>query len=138
MKSGRRPGRRAYLLIETVAAAILVAGILTATLSLLGWLAVERRSAERRGWALQEASNALERVAAQPFAEIEEDRARSLIALSDGAREVLPEARLQVRVVPVGDGLKRVSVELRWKGRAGRDEPPVRLTCWAGEAEASR
>src|SRR5437660_1076339 len=62
-----RPRRRGYTLIEMAIAVIVVMTAMGVTVRVLGWNARERRAADRREWAVQAASNILERVSAEPF-----------------------------------------------------------------------
>lgn len=137
MRTDRRPRRRAYLLIETAMAGLLIALAMTMTVRLLAWVASERRSAERRGWAAQEAANAMERLAALPFDRLDPSAAKAAARLSPAASGLLPGGRVAVEVADDA-GLKRIDVEVRWWLSEGIDDAPVRITSWVANKEAAR
>ena len=126
----RRPG---WALAELVLATVALMAAMGVTVKAVGWVARERRAADRRSWALNAASNVLERVGGEPFEGVTPDRVRA-IAEAAGAAGVLPEAAWDVEVAddpgsPTVAG-RRVSVRLRWKDRSGDWTGPVRLTSW--------
>jgi hypothetical protein len=128
---GKRP-RRGYTLVEIAVAALLLMAAMSITVKALGWVARERRSADRRQWAAQEVSNVMEQLTAEPFEKLNTARARE-ITLASKAERVLPGASWQVEIVnearPDFPG-KRLSLLLRWKDRVGEWGAPVRLTSW--------
>ncbi|MDB5351529.1 MAG: hypothetical protein JWN86_2776 [Planctomycetota bacterium] len=132
-----RKKRRAYLLAETAVAGLLLGAAMVMTVKMLGWMAVERRSSERRGWAVQEAANAMEHLTALPFDALSSATARNAVRLSDSAGKVLPDASLAIEV---SDDLamKKVDIAIRWKGPSGRSESPVRLTAWVARKKVIR
>lgn len=129
--------RRGYAMLETIGGLVVLVMALAMTVRLIGWVAAERRAAERRSWALVEAANVMERLAGRPWDDL---TARSVAAepLGPTARDLLPGGRLSVRLTEA-DGLKRITVEVHWHGRSGLDEAPVHLTAWVGpRREAQR
>jgi hypothetical protein len=82
----------------------------------------------------------LERITAYPYDEITAERARAL-GLSPWAQQSLPRAELAVAVAEetpgAGRAAKRLSVHLRWHGRSGEWEAPVRLTTWVERRRAA-
>jgi prepilin-type N-terminal cleavage/methylation domain-containing protein len=132
-----RPGqtgagtRRGFTLIEVTITVVLLAAAMTAIVQVLGWVAAERRAIERRQWAVEEAANLMERVTAAPFDEITAESARA-VTLSAPVREKLPGPELTVNVSApeAAHGGKRVAIGIRWRGRGGTWEAPVRLTAW--------
>jgi hypothetical protein len=80
-----------------------------------------------------EVANLMERITADPFDEITAERARRL-SISPSAAGSLTGSELAVEVTEEqpgpGRSAKRVAVRLRWKGRSGEWEAPVRLTTW--------
>ena len=119
-----------------MAAVLLMIGM-TLTVKVLGWVALERRSAERRQRAVMEVANVMERITAYPFEEVNSTLARR-ITLSESARRFLPDAELALDVsdrAPVaGLAAKRIAVQLRWRSRSGEWSVPVRLTSWVERA----
>ena len=124
-------GRRGFTLLELSVACVLLAVAMVVALQLLGWVALERRAAERRQWAIQEVANVMEHFTARGWENATLDQAKA-IQLSKPAREVLPDAELMVAVTTPESvpATKRISVELKWRNRAGEFDAPVRLTTW--------
>ncbi len=116
-------------------ATVLLVVAMTLTVKVLGWAAHDRRTAERRERAVVEAANVMERISAQPFEQLTPELA-GRVTLSEAARESLPGAELAVDLQsgdgtgPAGLAAKRIAVRLRWRGRSGSWEAPVRLTSW--------
>ncbi len=112
---------------------VMVMIAMSLTVQVLGYVGSQRRVVEHRQRAVQEAANVLERITAHPYDEITAERARQLV-LAPSARQALPGAELSVTVaeeVPgPGRAAKRIAVRLRWHGRSGEWESPVRLTTW--------
>ena len=136
-------GRRGFFLVEIAAAALALAIAMTMTLQVVGWAAAERRAVQRRERATRAAANALERLTARPWASLTPE-AIGAERLEPSAVEALPGGTLEARAVEVSDDVgeaRRITVEVRWKGRGGVPEAPVRLTAWVyrrgGQEEAS-
>ena len=123
--------RRGFTMVEITASVVLLATAMSLTVQLLGGLAAERRAAERRLCAVQEAANLMERVAARPWEEVTPEGLRT-VSLSPGALRALPGAELEAAVddASAGRGEKRIDLRLRWRDRAGTWTAPVRLTAW--------
>jgi hypothetical protein len=122
----RTPRRKGALLLETAAGGALLAIAFVLLLRLVGWVAAERRDADRRQAAVSLASNVLERLATQP--------PRSWKSRSEPVSSIEPET---ARLLPGGtvkiafdgseqDGLKRVQVSVSWTGSPS----PQRLSAW--------
>jgi hypothetical protein len=126
-------GRRGSLLAEVAMATVMLMIAMTLTVKVLGYVGIQRRAAEHRQRAVQEVANVMERLTAYPYDELTADRARQM-ALSPSSRQVLPGAELVVDVAEDSPGggrsAKRIAVRLRWRGRGGEWEAPVRLTTW--------
>lgn len=138
-RSGGR--RRGAMLLESVAALMVLLMAMAATVRLIGVAAEARERAERRQFAAEAAANVLERVAGLPTSGRTAERISGLELGPEAARR-LPGARLSVAMAgpAAGDppGLGRVVVEVRWRGAGGRDEAPVRLTAWLANGEGGR
>ncbi len=80
-----------------------------------------------------EVANVMERITAYPFDEVTPELARRM-TLSRAARQSLPDSELAVDVAESepgpGRSAKRIAIRLRWRGRDGEWEAPVRLTSW--------
>jgi len=125
--------RRGVLLPELAMATVMLMIGMTLTVKVLGYAGQQRRAAEQRERAVQEAANAMERLTARPFDEVNPDRAAAL-AISPASLPSLPGAELSVTVDESrpgpGRSAKRIAVRLRWRNRAGDWDAPVRLTTW--------
>jgi Tfp pilus assembly protein PilV len=123
--------RRAFTMVEVAITSLLLVIAMTVTLQVLGWVASERRAVDRRQYAIHEAANLMERLAARPWDQLTTGAVKDL-ALSELARQTLPGAELSVAAEETGEpiGAKRLSVRLRWRNRAGGWEAPVRLSAW--------
>jgi hypothetical protein len=125
--------RRGSLLAEVTMATVMLMIAMSLTVKVLGWVALERRVAERRQRAVLEVANVMERITAYPFEEVTPDLTRR-ITLSTTAGQSLPDSDLVVDVTNsdpgAGRSAKRIAIRLRWKGRSGEWDAPVRLTSW--------
>jgi hypothetical protein len=123
--------RRGIVLLEMAVAGALLGTLLFVCLQLLAATAAQRRAAEQRQLALFELENAMERVAARPWAELTPE---TVVAppLSPSLRDRLPAAELKVEVTPASPepNAKRIAVSLRWQDRAGQFTEPVRIVTW--------
>jgi hypothetical protein len=120
-------------LTELAMSMVMLVIAMTLTVKLLGFVAHERRAAERRERALVETANVMERITAHEFDEVTPEFAGRVV-VSPEARGVLHDPRLEIEVTPTepaaGRAAKRVVVFLRWKSHNGEWETPVRLTAW--------
>jgi hypothetical protein len=125
--------RRGSLLPEVAMAAVMLTIAMSLTVQMLGHAGQRRRSADQRQRAIVEVANAMERITGEPFDEVTPERARRLSISLESAGS-LPGAELTVAVKEEpsapGRAAKRIAVRLRWKGRSGEWEAPVRLTTW--------
>jgi Tfp pilus assembly protein PilV len=131
----RKNHRRAFTLIELALTVFLLGLAMTGLVQVLGWVATERRAAERRQWAIAEVGNLMDHLTAPPYDRItgESARARGEAVLPEMRRR-LPDADLALDVdelekagEPPG---KRLSIRLKWRLRGGAWEAPVRLSAW--------
>lgn len=125
----RRPG---YTSVEIALSVLVLMAAMGISVRVLGWVATERRAADRRQWALQEVANVMERATAEPFDRLSPAKVRAIAADSEAARR-LPDGSWEVAVDDEPDApapAKRVSVRLRWKERSGGWDAPARLTAW--------
>jgi len=115
--------------------------IMGMTVKILGWVALERRAAERREQAILEAGNLMEHLAARPFDEVT-PRLASQCALPTSALAFLPGAELKVDVAEsqpqAGRSVKRIAIQLRWRDLGGELVSPVRLTSWIERRRKNR
>ena len=129
----RGPSRRGgYTMVELAVSVLVLVAAMGISVRVVGWVGAERRSADRRQWALQEVANVMERVSAEPFDRVTPAKARAIASGSDAAGR-LPGGSWEVAVDDERDSpvpARRVSVRLRWKDRSGGWEAPARLTAW--------
>lgn len=126
-----RPRRGGYAMVELTISTLLIAAALAIVVQSLGWLAAQRRGAERRQRAAQEAANLMERLVARPWDELTPEFARSL-SLTPAASEALRDGTLDVAIAP-GRGepaSKSVAITIGWGDRSGASPAPVRLVSW--------
>jgi hypothetical protein len=121
------------MLAELAITIVLLMIAMTLVVKILGWMAHERRSADRREQAVLEVANLMERITAHAFEEVTPELARGM-SLSEPARQSLPDPELSVEV-NAAEGArtpaaKRIAIRLRWRGATGEWEAPVRLVSW--------
>ncbi len=124
--------RRGYTLIELAISVVVVMAAMGVTVKVLGWVATERRAADRRDWAVQTVSNVMERVSSGPFDRVTPEAVKA-VAAATSADRALPGAVWGVTVEDEPGGpapARRVALQLRWKERSGGLSLPVRLTAW--------
>lgn len=124
--------RRGFTLLEMAVGALLLGMVMALTVQILAWSASERRVSERRQRALHEASNLIERLATLPSSELNPATLRAA-KLSDQTRQALPNGELKVALDEGPEGLKRLTVEIHYRDRAGEPVAPVRLTAFLAE-----
>ncbi|HEV3021832.1 MAG TPA: hypothetical protein VGX76_05175 [Pirellulales bacterium] len=126
-----RRERRGTTMIELCVAAALLAATLSAVVAMLGMVARQRRGAELRAQAIEQADNVLERLTAEPWDAISPQHAEEL-GLSAKIAAALPNGELRVEVTspPASATTKRIDVSIAWSP-AGRDIQRVRLTTFA-------
>ncbi len=128
-----RRSRRGSLLAEVAMSGAMLMIAMGLTVKVLGWVGAQRRAWDRRQVAVQEAANLMERLTGKPFDSVTPESTHSL-PLSPRARQSLPKVELKIDVRENdragGSGSKRVAIQLRWQGRSGEWDAPVRLTSW--------
>lgn len=140
LRRGAR-SRRGILLIDAAMAAGVLGVVLVAAVHLVGRLTEERRSLDRRQFAVVAVGNVMERVAVRSYDALTAE-ALGDVSIDATTARFLVDARLEVKVHEVEEtagGMigKWITVELRWRGAGGMDEHPVRLTTWRARLERS-
>lgn len=131
----RFSSRRGSLLAEVGIATVVLMIVMGMTVRVLSTVAQERRAAFERQRGVLEAGNLMERITAHPFDQVTPEFVGK-ISVSDRARSSLRDCELAIQVAegdkPAARGVaaKRVMIRLRWKGRSGQWQAPVRLTSW--------
>ena len=134
-RNATRRARRGSLLAELAMAIVLLTIAMSLTVNVLGWAAHDGRAAERRERAVVEVANLMERITADRFDQVTPELAARL-TLSETTRESLPDPELSIelgdgdRTATAGLAAKRIVIRLRWRGKSGSWEAPVRLTSW--------
>ncbi len=118
-------------MLEVSLAAVLLAGVLSVCLQMLGAVGTQHRSAEARRTAAREAGNVLERLKEVAW----DDLATEVLAgvqLCEEASQALPGAKLSIEVSTAADDpdAKRLAVQIRWQDRSGRFVRPVQVVAW--------
>jgi hypothetical protein len=133
--------RRGSLLAEVAISSIMLVIVMGMTVKILGWVALQRRAAERREQAALEAANMMERLAARPFDQLTPALA-SQCALPARTVEFLPGAELKVDITETRPGpdrlAKRIAIQVGWRNSAGEPVAPLRLTSWIEHRRKSR
>lgn len=134
----RSSARRGYGLIDLTIASLLIAVAVGIAAKSVVWVAAERRGAERRERAMQEAANLMERLAARPRDELTPALAESL-TLSPATASALRDGSLEVAIGPApGEPrAKVVSIVIRWVDSSGGLASPVRLVAFVHERPKS-
>lgn len=133
-----RPARAGFSLFEMLATSVLLGTIMVVTVPTLGWIAREQRAGLRHQQALAEASNIMERLAAEPWEQVTSETL-SKTPLSAHVRQQLPGAQLSVALhVPAGmPAAKQIALELSWSDQTGKQVAPLRLSAWIYKQQKS-
>ena len=125
------PHRRGFTLVELTSAMILLGVVFTVSISILAAVARERRSAEQRQFALQHATNLLERITGIGWSKLSPGTQKT-DPLPAELQALLPnfEQHVEVTTLPEELNSKLVSVSVSWKNREGQVIAPVHLSAW--------
>lgn len=132
----RRSG--VLLLDAAIATAVLVIAM-SLTLQVVDRVAAQRRAADRRQLAVQCASNVMERLAARSWDGLAVGQVVDMV-VDDDLTAAIPEAICQARIddVKATNGkprdMRKITVDLRWRDRAGANQSNVRLVTWVARA----
>ena len=122
--------RRGFTMLELMITMILLGAVIVTVTPLLRWAAVQYREADRRGVALQEIQNVLERLSARSYESLTPETVNG-IEISGSTRSRLREPRLKITLEASEEPqAKQIVVELHWKDAVGNEVTPVRLTTW--------
>jgi type II secretory pathway pseudopilin PulG len=126
--------RRGLSILELTVAMIILGTLMGLCLKWVAATGGQQREAQWRALAVREAANTMERLAAQSWEDLSADRAAKL-ALSEEARQSLPEGDLAVQVTPAAGAAgdpesKEIAVTVRWRPRPETPEARVRLVAW--------
>jgi len=120
--------RRGSMLLELTVAMIILGVLATLCVKWVAATSGQQRQMHWRQAALVEASNVMERLAAQKWEELSPERAAK-ISLSDDARQTLPDGSLAVQVSQPADDpkAKQIAVTVRWRQQTSTPDTQVRL-----------
>jgi hypothetical protein len=134
MISVERSRRRAAFTVAELVIALMLLGTATAVmLPLMVSAAAQRRAAEQRQLGLLEAENLLDELLARPWHEVTLEALSRTARESDpaGASRWLPGLERQVTVIDrPEDAARLITVQVRWRNRAGDFAAPIRVTAW--------
>ncbi len=128
--------RRGYGLFELAVATVLLGVAMAIVAQTVGWLAAERRGAQRRQRAVQEAANLMERLNARPWDELTPDLARAQV-LSPSTKALLRDGDLSVSIdaEPGSPTTRRVAIRIAWGDRSAGLVAPVQLVAWVHQRD---
>jgi type II secretory pathway pseudopilin PulG len=133
----RRP-REGFTMIESCAAAAILAAALAIAVGLLTSVARQRQGASRHARAVVIADNLLQRLTNEPYRALTADRADEI--RRQAVSEMLPDGDMAVRITDVSDSLpgKQIEVDVTW--RAGGTAPYRHHTVatWVYEREVTK
>ena len=127
----RRPRRSGFTLVELISTCVLLGVVFSVSIPLLVTVARERLSAEQRQFALQHATNLLERAVVKDWSELPPGE-QTLTDAPPDVLAMLPGLERQLTVTERADGphSKQLTVSIRWQGKAGRAVAPLALSAW--------
>ncbi len=127
----RRLRRSGFTLVELISTCVLLGVVFSVSIPLLVTVARERLSAEQRQFALQHATNLLERAVVKDWSELPPGE-QTLTDAPPDVLAMLPGLERQLTVTERADGppSKQLTVSIRWQGKAGRAVAPLALSAW--------
>ena len=126
------------MLLEIIAAFVIISTILLTVVPALSWITSERRAAQRHEEALAEANSLLDRVTSQPWTSITPDALKA-IQLSETVQKQLPGAavKIDVETPPADPDVRRITLRLDWKNKVSQASQTIRLVAWVYRQEAA-
>lgn len=119
------------MFIETAIGVGVAIVVMVAVAQLVGVIAYQRVNVSQSRLATRELGNAMERVMAASWDELNVDDPPQL-SISVGAEQRLDDARLSVNVRQAEEdpSVKQIAVQIDWLNRAGQRVDPIRLVAW--------
>lgn len=126
-----RSRRQGFTVIECCAAAAMLLATLTVVVGLLSTVARQRQTARWHARALLETDNILERLTAEPYAELTSERVEAM-NLDSQIAERLPQGAVEVRIDEEAGPpeRKRIAVEITWRHPRSDQQQRYRLATW--------
>lgn len=125
MNCNRRSG---FTVIECCAAAALLVAALAVVVTLLTSVARQRQAAGWQAQAVIEADNLLERLTAEPYAELTGEHVAAM-NLNESVAERLPNGDVEAQIKEEV-GRKRIEVEISWRGPRSEQARRHRVVTW--------
>jgi hypothetical protein len=122
--------RRGSMLVELLAAAVLLAAAGAISVELAAAVGAGRRALADRQLASQEAANLMERLAAMPVEDLTSEAAHTLPLSAEGRRLSGAKAAIETTEVDGPPRAIRVAVSIQWEDRNGNTIAPIRLVAW--------
>jgi hypothetical protein len=123
--------RRGFLLIELLAAGVLLLTLTALCVKYFAVTATQRRTLDQRQTALNEAANIMELLAARPWSDLTAETLAK-ISLSPESKLFLSDGELKIDIADedTKPAAKRITVAIRWQDANGNWNQPVRLVAW--------
>jgi hypothetical protein len=122
--------RRGSMLVELMAAAVLLTAASAICVELVAEVGTQRRAAADRQLAAQEAANLMERLAVMPAGALRSQEALELPLSPEGKRLLEVKKTIEITDVDGPPKTVRIAVSIRWEDRNGNVLPPVQLVAW--------
>ena len=133
LERNRRPA--GFTLVELIIALMLLGAATAVMLPLMVSVSAQRRAAEQRQYVLFLAENLLDDLIARPWKDVTQESLSAVVAGDRSPDEIqgliLPDLEREVTVTDrPDDAAKQVTLQLRWRNRAGAFTAPIRLSAW--------
>ena len=122
---------RGFTIVEMMAAGAMTAVLITMCAQMLALTSVQRRAAERRTIALEEAANLTESLGSLTWEDATPERIAQY-RLSESAQRLLGRGVLKIDLEPSTSGppAKLVRVAITWPNGVGESDATVKLSSW--------
>lgn len=125
-----RPVRPAgFILHEALMAVALAMALVVGIAQLLTLVSQQRRLARQYAVAVREAGNLMEDFVSRSWVDTTPEQLAS-VELSEACRRCLPDASVEVNVVPESDDVRRIGIRIEWLRAPGNRGRPVCLVGW--------
>ncbi|MBC8874035.1 MAG: prepilin-type N-terminal cleavage/methylation domain-containing protein [Planctomycetes bacterium] len=127
----RIPPKQGMTLVETMCAVFILGVATTAVVQMVSAIAVQRRLADRRSLAAEEAANLMEQILAMPWPEIADEKFADM-SLSKTLQKLGgdPALCISARPQPGPPTSKEIRISIDWVDTGGGRSKPVQLIAW--------
>jgi len=131
LRARQTSSRKGFTIAELVVAIAIGVAAMSCIAQLLYQATRQAQAAARRQVVSLEVANIMEQLMVRSWQEITAANAPE-VELSEACRQVLPEARLQLEILPEDDELeaRRITVTVSGAMAGGQVDQSVRLTAW--------